>query len=856
MLPLPATRAGLARLQRWQLIHRTMPDPSSHRRRASSGSIGVEEAAAEPEHHGATAETEQQQQQQQQQGGEMPACSAEKTTPPPPPPQASPPDWPMGRIPVEIFELITSYLSRAEVKSLRLVCREFEISVSAQYFRNVVVPFKAELYSYPNHRNGGPAASKPKLLLDGMRIFHSFGPHILRFALSLEVDEDLLAYPPIKTVQRAVPSFWGIYRWPHDDYRRYHDLEDIERTADETGCMREALRCLTKVRNLGLCCDAGLGFLFGPDCVARSAAVRHPVFATRDWRSEPALSGAANRSLVALGNPSHSGLDPAYSVQGPFTTVKRLTLLKMLIDAGYVGDEQVQNALRLMLNTEGTTVETIDLDGRSTPVRKLEQIYTRLLGTPDRPSTRPLIPADLTMAQREMLLELEWAHRAMIQSYVIGLIDNAALGCFTNVTTLTIAKIPSSHLHILCRDDLWGSIPSLKNVFLGVIADWRSVAVSTPGFVQDRPVSPVHAVGKAFRLLNDYIGKQPNIESIHFEWICGGELAPGFRYRNMHILPAPFFETTDFMTATTGLTDHLDQLLCLPHALHLSLKNCWAPPHVLLQTVRQMALSSLEKLELESVSLSGPPTAVRQASIAQFLRHSTLVYYGPGHVSFSDLVHNGMPGGTGLVPAPLPVAPGANDNQAFDPAQALDPAQNAQPTTEQPGLMSWPGLMEHFSPSFKPQQQQVPESNNGQASWAHLEALSKYLPNTHRLTSDQSRYRLKSLSFKSCGYAAVDLAYIKSRSLIPPNASILPNMNIIDGEELIYQMQRCGDKRLGLIIPYIHPHELVTLESTFGMVMGWENVYDERTIEDALADGIEHPGLGRFSGVIELDPGR
>lgn len=727
----------------------------------------------------------------------------------------------MGQIPVEIFELITSYLSRADVKSLRLVCRDFEASVSAQYFRNVVVPFKAELYAPPGDD------APPKLLSDGMRIFHSFGPHILRFALSLEVDEDLLARPPIKTVQRAVPSFWGIYRWPHEDYRRYHDLEGIERTADKTDCMRKALGCLTKVRNLGLCCDAGLGLLLGPDRVARSSAVCHPVFIKRDGRHGP---------VVALNDQSPD--------QSSSTAVKRLTLLQMLVDAGYVGDEQVQNALRLMLRTEGTTVETIDLDGRSAPIRKHEQAYDRLLTAPERPLICPLIPSDLTMAQKEMLLELEWAHRAMIQSYVIGLIDNAALGCFTNVTTLTIAKIPSSHLHIFCRDDLWDSIPSLKTVFVGVIADWRSVSVAAPGFVQDKAVSPVHAVGKAFRLLNNYIGKQSNIQTVHFEWICGGELAPGFRHRNLHILPPPFFEHPDLMTTFMGLKDHADQLLRLPHVLNLSLKNCWVPPHVLLQTLRQMALSSLEKLELESVSLSGPPTAVRQPSIAQLLRHNPVIYNGDGHFNWGDAVHDGMPGALGLVPPILLPAPDVNDSQVFG------LAQNAQPVHDERVLMSWPGIMEHFLPSFKNQQQQAPESNNGQAPWAHLEPSFKYLPNNRRLTSDRARYGLKSLSFTSCGYVAVDLSHINSRSLIPPNTSILPNINVVNGASLISQMQRSGDKRLGVIVPYIDPEEVAALESTFGMVMGWEHVYDGRSIEDALADGIEHPGSGRFSGVI------
>lgn len=42
-------------------------------------------------------------------------------------------------------------------------------------------------------------------------------------------------------------------------------------------------------------------------------------------------------------------------------------------------------------------------------------------------------------------------HCAMIESYLISIIDNARDSCFSNLTNMTIAKIPSAHVHILCR---------------------------------------------------------------------------------------------------------------------------------------------------------------------------------------------------------------------------------------------------------------------------------------------------------------------------------------------------------------------------------------------------------------------
>ncbi|KAL3955167.1 hypothetical protein ACCO45_010730 [Purpureocillium lilacinum] len=452
----------------------------------------------------------------------------------------------MGHIPVEIFDIIVSHLPRSDVKTLRLVCREFEAKVSASYFRNVVVLFTAEIYSRPDNA-----------FSSGMRIFRSFGPHVLRFALSLEVNEDALAAPPVKLTQRAIPTFWGIYRWPQENYCRYPDLEGIELAADETHDMAEAISCLSKVRNLGICCDAGLGFLLGPDRVAKGALLRTASLAPR--------TGAAGAAFL-----------------------RYETLARMMMAAGFSGTAQVDEAMRVMAATEDTTVEQIDLDGIPAAPRPPELEPDFLLTDDDthqflesRVSDREprfLSPAALTVAQTEMLLELDWAHRAMIQSYVIALMDNARTGVLNNVTTLSIAKIPSSHIKILCRDDLWQSLPQLKIVSLGVIADWREICATEDGSAQGRSLSPTDAVGKVFELLNSHIGRQTNIESLHFEWICGGEFGPSRYQRNQYILPAPFFQQPENMARLNSPRIHADDILRLPHVVHLSLKNCWASP--------------------------------------------------------------------------------------------------------------------------------------------------------------------------------------------------------------------------------------------------------------------------------------
>ncbi|RGP80472.1 f-box containing [Fusarium longipes] len=778
--------------------------------------------------------------------------------------------WPKNQVPVEIFEIIISHLTRLEVRCLRLVCKEFEIKVSAQYFRNVVVPFKSELYSkLDRDENGALKRTSSALLSNGMRIFQSFGRHIRRFALSLELDEDTLSYPPIKPSQEAVPSFWGIYRWPHGTYHRYTDLEGLEQTADETEAMKEALKCLVNVTNLGICCDAGLGFLLGPDHIARSAATLHPVFATQNWRVASSEPHRRKQAIVSLSDSHEMVKDTKKPVFENPISFKWTVLQKMASDAGYVGD-QIDDAVRMILDTEGTDLTTIDFDERASLINDMESRPPLSLNN-IRADFEPvvadvagyaLIPSSLTRAQKEMLLELEWAHRAMIQSYVIGLIDNARDCSFTNLTTLTIAKIPSSHVYIFYRHDLWQSLPSLNNVSLGVIADWRRISKSAPGCVEDDSVSPVDAVGKVYQLLNSYIGAQANIESLHFEWICGGEFAPSTFQRNHYILPAPFFEDPQLMTRVDSPRTHKKDILILPFIKHLSLKNCWASPHVFLQTIRNMALCELEKLELESVSLSGPPTLTPQAPLQGHITNLNtahlfgLIAFPPGTQPQPHPAH-GAAGPPPAPPPPLPIPP------MFQHALQPNTQPNAAPgplaappdVLQQPEMFSWAGIIEHFSPSIKIQNILAArdEASNSTDQLVHNQPdpLGQHIPSSHRLGSDEKKYTLKCLSFKSCGYVSIDVAAINTRSILPFGTQALAGNGNPHSSNLGPLMQKSRDKLLGRIAPFLQRQELFQLTTAFGLDIGWENIYDQRTIFDAMSDGVESPGRGRFSGTID-----
>lgn len=802
--------------------------------------------------------------------------------------------WPKEEIPVEIFEIIISHVSRADIRNLRLVCREFDSKATAQYFRNVVVPFKSELYSTLTHDENGVLRSSAPLFSNGMRIFQSFGRHIWRFALSLELDEDALAYPPIKPSQQAVPSFWGMYRWPHPTYHRYTDLEGLEQTGDETEAMKDALNCLVRVTNLGLCCDAGLGFLNGPDNIARSATIRQPVFATQNWRRAPQELERQGQSIVNM--PGLPG--QAQSLKKPVfdnpISFKHSVLHKMATDAGYTGSD-IDEAIRLVLETESTSLSLIDFDERSLNYDRRPIGSSRMLSDfrilPEfEPSvdvaSHPLIPSSLTRAQKEMLLELEWAHRAMIQSYVIALIDNASLDGFQHLTTLTIAKIPSCHVHILYRHELWENLTNLSNLHLGVIADWRRVTKPIPGCIEDTHVSPVEAVSKVFHLLDTYVGAARNIESLHFEWICGGEFAPGTFQRNHYILPAPFFQSPELMALPESPVARENELLSLPFVKHLSLKNCWSSPHVFLETIRHMAVSSLEKLELESVSLSGPPTTVNQAPLHQPIgaqvghAANLLNLFQLGGVPDPLQQVHPLPGGThwpGFAHAPaqqnqqlphLPLNHLVNfpQGQFAPPAPAPAPAPAPPPPPpaplaesqrlELPDWLTWAGMLEHFSPGMRVRdiidRQTLPDHQTPIHVWSmESQSLAAYVPRASKLISDEKKYTLKCLSFKSCGYVAVDCPFINTRFILPRGAQGLGGNGNPHNQDFSALMQGCKDGLLGRIAPHIKDTETAQLVNAFGMELGWENVYGEQQIAAAEADGVERPGRGRFSGRLE-----
>ena len=92
--------------------------------------------------------------------------------------------WPAGTLPSEIFDMIMTHICRDDVKSLRLVCREFE-QKTASFFRTAVLQFSSEIYG-PEDPTVDKHQSHQKA-----QIFQERGWSIRHFALKFEFCEGM-----------------------------------------------------------------------------------------------------------------------------------------------------------------------------------------------------------------------------------------------------------------------------------------------------------------------------------------------------------------------------------------------------------------------------------------------------------------------------------------------------------------------------------------------------------------------------------------------------------------------------------------------------------------------------------------
>lgn len=841
--------------------------------------------------------------------------------------------WPDQIVPVEIFNLIIQHLDRTDIKAMRLVNREFDSKLADRFFRRVVVPFRPEfeaLYGTLNINMGvvidqqkyglvlkkktediatseggrndsGQASPSRKeddsLLSDGYRVFEQFGPsHIKKFALALELDENDLACPPVKLNQQIIPAPWGLYRWPIMDYQRFSQLEGLEKMADETQHMKKAFQFLSKVAEIGISCDAGLGYLQGPDTNPLCCRPQPSVF-------QPTIYHAAEPED---GSACEEDKDRSLSL---------VILKQMAMNAGYDSNEWPRAVMRL-LEDEGRAVKWVERVTSSgkvfherVPLCKVTdtmskediiQLIEELVSDDDPENTTNaaharafgLTPNNLTASQAEMLLELEWAHRALMESYVIAVMDNKV--SLRSLRKLTIARCPARHVPSLMKENFWETMTCIDAFHLGVIPDWREVNKDETGAISQRRVSPVNSYDTVFQLLHRYVGEQENIKHVSFEWICGGEFAVGKSQRDRYILPAPVLADASEMARVQHDFGE-DDVLNLPFIERLSLKNCWFSPHVFLNIFKHMSKERLEHVELESVSLTGPPSWTAVPSIHPGAHGKSSHWPWP-------LCAGAEPGNWFQLQRPNTANNNGPANQAGGHHPAAVPHNLPHPGGPQQPFNPWgviPALglhhqfaFGHHGPGAVPlNHPMAPIQQNGQNSadarwrlfsWPHVlaslgmspEGVEEYLKDTdvdgqhHRmLKAAEQRFAakfsgvledrdgkgtLKDIHFKSCGYALIDTPNIDNWKIIPSEPLPVRHDNelLVRLKELDGQMLTCGDGLLGKVLNYIPDTEQRFLRNVFGVEFGWDGLYDEIVKEVAVVDGNPAPGEGRFHGVV------
>ncbi|KAI3398664.1 hypothetical protein diail_8851 [Diaporthe ilicicola] len=843
--------------------------------------------------------------------------------------------WPLDAVPVEIFNMIIRHLNRKDVQAMRLVSHEFDSKLADSFFRNVVVPFRPEfeaLYGTLNIDLGVPldkqnyglilkmradesaateddgdsqtrASPIPKgdesLLSDGYRVFEQFGPtHIKKFALALELNEADLACPPVKLNQEIVPAPWGLYRWPIMDYQRYAQLEGIEKLADETQHMKRAFRFLRVVSEIGISCDAGLGYLQGPDTNPLCRRVQPSVF-------RPTIYGDAEPDSE---EDSDEDKDRSMSL---------IILKQMAMNAGYDSNEWPRAVLRL-LEDEGRAVkwvEQISASGasrhekvplfeitRDTTKEDIITLIEELIGDDDQENVTSaaharvvgLSPTNLTTSQVEMLLELEWAHRALMDSYVIAVMDNR--DSFHALHTLTIARCSGRHVPSLMKVEFWEAMDCLNSFHLGVIPDWRRLHKDDTGGVSQSRISPIETYEAVFQLLHNFVGEQTNIKNVSFEWISGGEFAVGKSQRDRYIMPAPVLAEASMMVDLHHIFGEED-LINLPYVEKMTLTNCWFTPHVFLNIVKRMSKEVLKDLELESVSLTGPPSKATEPSIHpgpqgkpshwpwplcvgaepaswfQLQRpnaannnnnNNNNIIHGLPHLHVANpmaaaavvgLAHHAA--GPGAAPQNfqgqwqlLAHHGGVAVNHPVAPVQQ----DGHKPLNSKWRLFSWPHILASLDMSPEAVQAHLgdidPDDNHYQTVRAAEQRFSTKFQGV--LGNYDGQDKLKTITFKSCGYVLIESSHISNWKIIPSEPLRvqhdvdLPNQL----KELDTQMLICNDGLLGKVLNYIPESEQQILSSIFGLGFGWDDVYDKIVKQIAVVDGNPDPGTGRFHGSV------
>ena len=642
--------------------------------------------------------------------------------------------------------------------------------------------------------------------------------------------------PPVKGKFECFSEFWGKYKWPHPYYSRFDFCAGLEKKADEFRCMSAALSNLQGIRELGVSIDSGLGYLCGPD-ISDHAQL---------FQEKPKIFGVSEtqRSLKSLERQSSwnsivGSLGPAaatnYAIQGDTILANQAPLTAnewgyfevhfripsnprpATWDVGLprTGSPRVKfvdayeaRSVDRPLVFQGINLANTSHTGGATEASTIGDVNTHdhssFQGREKSPfHTAALVPNNLTPAQKEWLLETEWAQRAFLSSYCMALTDNSHT--FQYVKSFTVAKLSSRYLSALQREDFWRALPNLSSLTMHVSADWRNILKSDSGVVEAPDIRPSSATTQFHKLLTTCIAVVPGIKTLSLGYFGGGEQQVGIFGRNKHILPAPLTDFSDHHAATSVNAD----ILALPYVEHLTLTNCWIAPPTLKAFVARMRAAKLRTLTLDSVSITA---------------HS-----GVMDIMEPDPLENGV----------LRV-PDGPPRRFGDPAvgdlfqqrgSAPDPRSDGFGwMVESRRIGSWGNVIDAITPG--------PTVQLLRYAYQHI----------HEIPAMRDPGLLECINFVSCGYVKLvnmkdfNQSFLGDVNNNPPNCLRKRAIDLMP-----IMMHRNDDPLLGQIIPTLHDHDLEVLQTAFPMEMSWSD--DKKW--DNLEDGQPVGGSGRFSGHVK-----
>ncbi|KAL1650685.1 hypothetical protein SLS58_000803 [Diplodia intermedia] len=491
-----------------------------------------------------------------------------------------------SRIPQEMFDHVAGYLSRDDLKALRLTSRLMRTRATGVLFKTVVIPFHSGMFCEELRAEMSTYTGKGKSKSTAINVFKSFGHLMQRFGVSCGVDEE----------QTLTKSYWGTYYWPADP--NTYDETPVSAVEEVMG-MKEALAEMGKLKELALSIDSGLGWLPGPDKSIQSQIIHNHISLFPGAYGLPSRSTQAQYELWDY-------VKSQYATSGQLWDLARSRLYRLecagysvlqnpITFSGVPSELQYVDRRTLMEATPlgGEPVESCSSNGLL--VTALDADHTQSC------SSYPILPGRLTDPQLAALMRAQWAQESLKDAFIIGVIDSETCRAVKN---LNLACLPGRCLEDFDRPDFWKALPCLETLKIMVMGEIATLRYHNDK-LQHRYVDMSRAVVPFKSLLLSQIAGCDSIKNLHIGWASGGEQATGMFARNTNLLPAPFLD--DELPPSPYM---MDNILVFPHVQHLTISNSWMTPRALEYIVAAHREYRLQKLTLDSISLQVLPCAL------------------------------------------------------------------------------------------------------------------------------------------------------------------------------------------------------------------------------------------------------